>query len=118
MPQSLVAEEIERAILRDRSAEVHAELLAIERRLIGRRRIEEIARVELVVAVVVERFAVKGVGARPGRDVHDGAGIAAVLRAEGGVVDLELRDGVDRGLERDLRVRQVVQVDAVDHEVD
>jgi hypothetical protein len=58
------------------------------------------------------------VGARARGDVHDRARVAPVLRAERGVVDLELLHGVDRRLERDLVLHHVVQVDAVDHEVD
>ena len=123
--KSFIAAEVERPVLHHRSTEVHAELLAIEERLrchvatgIDARRVEVVARVEPVVAVEVERFAVHRVGPRPGGDVDDRAGIPAVLRAEGRVVDLELGHRVDRRLEGDLRVRQVVQVDAVHHEVD
>jgi hypothetical protein len=118
MAQPFVAEEVEGPVLHDRAAEIDAELFAIERRLGVRLGIEEIARVEPVVAIEVERLTVQQVRARPRRHVHDRAGVAAVLGAERGVVDLELRHGVDRRLERDLAVRQVVQVDAVEHEVD
>ncbi len=118
MPQALVAAEEEHLVLRDRSAEVGAELLAVEDRLRRRRWVEVVARVELLVAVEVEAFAVELVAARPCRDVDDGARVSPVFGAEGRVVDLELRDRVDRRLEGDLRIRQVVQIDAVDHHVD
>ena len=51
-------------------------------------------------------------------DVDDCAGVATVLGAEGRVVGLELLHGVDRGLEGDLVLHHVVEVDAVDLEVD
>ena len=109
--KSFIAAEVERPVLHHRSTEVHAELLAIEERL----------RCHVATGIDarrVEGFAVHRVGPRPGGDVDDRAGIPAVLRAEGRVVDLELGHRVDRRLEGDLRVRQVVQVDAVHHEVD
>ena len=118
MAKAFITEEEERPISHNRSAEVDAELLAVEHRLGRRRRVEIVARVVFVVAVEVERFAVHRVAAGPCRDVDDRSRVPAVLGAERRVVDLELGDGVDRRLEGDLRVRQVVEVDAVDHEVD
>ena len=118
MAKAFITEKVERPVLRDRSAQVDAELLAIEHRLGRRWRVEVVARVVLVVAVEIEGFAVQRIAAGARRDVDDRAGVPAVLGAERRVVDLEFRHGVDRRLERDLRVRQVVQVDPVDHEVD
>ena len=123
--EPLIAAEEEGSILHNGSAEVEAELFSVEQRLgrhvagrIDAGRIEVVARVELVVAVEVEALAMHRVRARSRGDVHDRAGVAAVLRAERGVVHLEFGHSVDRRLERHLAVRQVVQVDAVEHHVD
>ncbi len=47
---------------------------------------------------------------RPGAggDIHDSAGVASVFGAIGGVVNLELRNGVDRRLESDLVLHHVI----------
>src|SRR5215213_1910751 len=65
-----------------RSAEIESKLVSFER---GRLRgaLEVIACVENVVAQELEKLAVIVVRARAGRDVHDRAGVAAVLSAEG-----------------------------------
>jgi hypothetical protein len=84
-------------------------------RLVGR--VEEVPGVEVLVPEELERLPMEAVGSGAGGDVDDGAGAPPVPGAEGRVVDLELRDGVDRGLEGDLVLDLVVEVDPVDHEV-
>jgi hypothetical protein len=58
LAQALVAQEEEGLVLEDRAAEVHAELVAVERRLRLARGVEVVARVERLVAVELERLAV------------------------------------------------------------
>ena len=60
----------------------------------------------------------EAIGAGAGGDGDDGSIAAAVFGTEGGVVDLELGGGADGGLEGDLILTDVVEVDAVDLEVD
>src|SRR5579859_633897 len=82
-----------------------------------KRAVEVVARVKGVIAEVVEAFTMKPVcaGARSHR--HNRAVAASVLRAESGVVDLELRCGADRRLEGDLVLADIVQIDPIDLEV-
>ena len=56
--------------------------------------------------------------ARTCGDVYDGSGIPSVFGAIGGVVDLEFRNRVDCGLKGHLILYHVIQVDAIDHEID
>src|ERR1035437_3814690 len=79
--------------------------------------IEVVARVECFVAEVVEGLAVELVCAGTRGDGHNRAITAAVLRAEGGVIDFELGGGADRGLKGDLILGYIVEIDAVDLEV-
>src|ERR1041384_4185333 len=50
-------------------------------------------------------------------DVDHGAGVPAVFGAVGRIIDLELGNRVDRGLERDLVLRHVIEVDPINHEI-
>ncbi len=58
------------------------------------------------------------IGSRARGNVHDRAGIPAGLRAVGRVIDFKFPDSVDSGLKGNLILQHVIQVDAVDHEVD
>src|SRR5712664_2897372 len=124
MAQSLIAREEIRLAPLDGAAEIAAELIALQSGLRVRGttgcklRIEEIAGIKPVVAQVFVRFTVELFRAGASRDIDDRARIPAEFRAIRGVVDLEFRDGVDRRLERDLILRHITQVHAVDHEVD
>jgi len=98
-------------------AAIAAELVADERGLrirgqgraaAGVGRVTEIAGVYRVVAEKFIALAMPGIDAGLGGDVDDGTGVAAVLRAEGRVVDLEFIHRVDGGLERDLVLDGVV----------
>ena len=80
-----------------------AKLMAIERRLgillqpaIGQRYLphEKVARIERVVAQILEHGSVQHVGSRLGRDRHD-AGAAAELRGEHAGQHLEFADLLD-----------------------
>src|SRR5207249_10876073 len=73
--------------------------------------------VEDVVAQIVEDFAVELVGAGLRRDIHDRSRITSVFGAECRIRDLELVDSIYRWLKCDLLVCNIVQVDAVQHEV-
>src|SRR5262245_43998263 len=79
--------------------------------------IKEIPCVERAVSKVIEDFTVKLISSRFCRDIGNRARIAAELGAEGRIIDFEFIDGVDRWLERDLLVRNIVQIDSIDHEV-
>src|SRR5690242_5890840 len=50
-------------------------------------------------------------------EVHNGAGIAAILRGKRRVVDLVFREGINGRLERDLVLNVVVEIDSVDQPV-
>jgi hypothetical protein len=58
------------------AADVEAELVTLERRRIRRSEVEEVARVERVVAQELEDLAVKLVRTRACGDVDDGSGVA------------------------------------------
>src|SRR6185369_1714377 len=66
----------------ERPTEVESKLISFERGRI-RRALEEIASVEIVVAEKLKQFTMIVVGSSAGSDVHDGAGVAAILGAEG-----------------------------------
>src|SRR5205085_2320974 len=114
LPKALVGEEEEGSVLAgvdggaaraearqvERAADVAAELVALEGRRVVQREVEEVARIERVVAQELEQLAVEFVRAGARGDVDDRAGVAAVLGAEGRVVGLELLHGVDRSEER------------------
>ncbi len=129
LPQPFVAGKEEGLILPDRSANRPTKVIALQRRLIACRTrkwksrrsaegtIKVVARIQRLVAEVVERLAVEIVGARLRADVDDRTRASAILRRERRVIDLELRRRVDRRLERNLVLAHVVQVDAVDLEV-
>ena len=116
-----VVREKERPALDDRTADGGAVLVAIERRLRVDDEVavhlhfanEEVARVEGVVAHVLERGAVEGVRPRLGRDRND-AGATAELGGENAGEDLELADLLDRRRDDDGVERILVIVDAVD----
>ncbi len=117
LAQRFVAQEEEGPVLPDRPAEVGAEVVALEGGLRRARLVEEVARIEVFVAQKLKQLAVEAVRAGARGHHHLRAGVAAELGAVGGVVHLELSDGVDGRLERHLAVGHVVQVDAVHHEV-
>ena len=64
-----------------RSTEIESKLVSFERSRLGCA-IKVIACVEIVIAQELEKFTVIIVSARAGGDVHDRAGVAAVLSAE------------------------------------
>ena len=108
----------------DRAAQVGSEVVAFKGRLrkvvseIVTRLIEEIARVEHLVAQEIKAFTVPVVGPGARRDMNDGSRVAAVLRTVSRIVGFKLLHRVDRGLKGNLAVGHIVQVDAVDQEVD
>ena len=124
LPQSLIAEEEKSMVLPDRAAEVGSKVVALEGRLrkvvseIVGRLIEEVARVEHLVAQEIKPFAVPIVGPGAGRDMNDGSRVASVLGTVSGIVGFEFLDRIDGRLEGNLAVGHVVQVDTVDQEVD
>src|SRR5207247_8923435 len=63
------------------------------------------------------RAAVPDVGARPGRDVHDRAGVTPVLRVIGVRENLEFLDGVGRRPQHEAGVERIVVRRAVEQEV-
>jgi hypothetical protein len=102
LPGALVAHEEERLVLDDGAAQVRPELVPLEGRLRLGLRVEEVPGVQVLVPIELEDLSVEIVGSGAGGDVHHRPGASPVLCAERRVVDLELGDGVDRGLERDL----------------
>src|SRR5207237_5741320 len=80
-------------------------------------RIEKVPRIQSAISEELEQFAVIFIRSRPRREVNDRACIASVLRRKSGVVDLILRQGINRWLEGDLVLHIVVKVYAVDEPV-
>ena len=117
LAQAFIADEEEGVISPDRAAHSSAEVIALERRHCLWALVEEITRIERIIAQEIEDFSVNGIRARAGSNVHYGAGVAAVFRAWRGVIHLEFGDGIDRRLECDLAVAHVNQVHAVDHKI-
>src|SRR6476660_1950067 len=118
LPQAFITQEEERGALVQRAAKVPTKLISLER-INGRNTLagEGIAGVKPVIAQIVVNFAMERIRAGTRGDIHNRAGVTAVLRAICGVIHLKLGNGVDRRLEGDLVLHHVVQVDAVDHEV-
>ena len=81
-------------------------------------RIAEISRVHGGVAEEMVNLAVNFIRSGARGDVDDGSGVPAVLRAICRVIDFEFFNGVDGRLERNLILRHVAHLNAVDHEVD
>ena len=90
--QPFVGGEEERLVADHRPAGREAELIALERRLLH---VEEVPRVERVVAVELERRSVQRVGARLSGGIDHAARVVAVLRAEAVGQHLELANGLD-----------------------
>ena len=109
---ALIAGEEERAVLDHRGAHAIAEDVPVERDD-GPGRVEEVLRVEPLVAQKLVDRSMDGVGARLGHGIDDNPRIAAVLGAEGVLLDLELLHHVDVRLQRDLVLHHVAQVDSV-----
>ncbi len=111
LAEALVIEKVEEPVLEDRSAEVSAELVAVEARLgeaegagLGFVIAEGI---EIGVAQKLVERGVELVGAAAGGNVDGRAGGAAILRAFVVGNHLELGDGVRRGLD-DLVVEALI----------
>src|SRR6058998_2954857 len=96
-----------------------AKIVAFESRLWigsacrGKNGVEEVPRVQIVVAEKLKQFSVIFTRAGTRGEVHNGARIPAVLRWEGRVVDLVFRQRVNRRLKRDLVLHVVIEVDTV-----
>ena len=129
LAQGFVAKEEKGVVPPDGAADRAAVIVALQRGLIacvGNQgkpgggivgAVEVVAGVESFVAEVVKGLAVELVGAGASGDGDNRAITAAILRAEGGVIDLELGGGADRRLEGDLVLANIVEIDAVDLEV-
>ena len=129
LPQSFVTAVEKGVAFPDGTTGIATEVVALQRSLIARvgdewepgsgteAAVKVVAGVESFIAEVVEGLAMEPVSAGACGYSHNGAVAASVLRAEGGVIDLELRGGADGGLEGDLVLANIVQVDAVDLEI-
>ena len=114
LAQALVVAEEERLVAQQRSAERAAELMRVERRL-GRR--EEVARVERLVAVVLEQRAAELVGARADAQVDDGAAEHAELGGRVVRLDLEFLQRFEWRRDVHERVERLVVGHAVEQVV-
>src|SRR3984885_9452491 len=117
LTDALVGEEEEDFIFLDGTARVAAEFIVFKGSLRCTHRIEKVARIERIVAEKLEGLTVKFIGAGGGGDVDDGAGVAAVLGGEWGVIYFEFFQRVYRRLKGDLVLHGIVQVDAIDQPV-
>src|SRR5262245_403325 len=118
MAHALIRNKEKSLLLYDGAAETGAELVAVERWRLTRSEIEEVARVERIVAEELEQLTVELVGAGARRYVDDRAGVLSVLGALGRVGNLELLNAADRGLKVDRTKPLVVECDPVDQIVD
>jgi hypothetical protein len=111
--EPFVAHEEKAAIPGERAAQRAAELVLPQRWHRRVLRIEEVVGVEGVVAVELEQAASKRVGARPGRDVDQRRRLAAEFRGIHRLLDLELLDRVDRGIDHQVVEQLVGDLSAV-----
>src|SRR5258708_16285825 len=105
---TLIGKKKEGLVLLDGAAKIGAKLVPLERGLGGRGSVEKVASVEIVVADKFEGFAVIGIGAGARGHIDDGPGVPSILGREGGVVDLEFLERVNRRLECDLVLHGIV----------
>src|SRR5215510_10684168 len=101
MSQCFVGEKEERPVLYDWTTESASELVPLERRRLSRGEVEEVTRVQHIVAEELEEFAVEFVGSRTRCDVNDRAGALPILGAKGRVIQLEFLNAADRRLKAD-----------------
>ncbi len=114
--QPLVVEEEERLVLDDRAAVGAAEHMLAEGRLLASGAVvEEVVRVEPVVAQELERAAVVGVRSRLDLQVDDAAERVAEFGGVRARLHLELVERVDAREEHDRLQPRLVVVDAVEH---
>ena len=118
-PVPFVAAEEEGAVLDDRPADGAAELVQLQQRLGPDRRdavveradrVEVIARVERVVAQVLEHAAVEAVAARLGDDAHLAAGAGAELGRVAARFDAEFLDVLEARLQLERRAVLAVHI--------
>ena len=110
---AFVACEKERAVADDGAADAVSIDVALEGDDVAAG-VEIIFGIELFVADEFISGAVEAVGAGLRDGADDDAGVAAVIGTEGVGLDLELLDHVNVGLERDLVLRHVAEVDAIE----
>src|SRR2546423_2059777 len=119
LPQPFVSQKEENFVFHDRSAKRGAEIVALEGCLrvggsgTSQPGIEEVPRIQRVVAKKLKQLAVILVSSRPSGEIYDGARISSVFRGKRRIVDLIFRKRVDGRLKGDLILHNVVQVDAV-----
>jgi hypothetical protein len=101
LTQAFITPEEEDAVLDQASAETAAELVEAQLRLIAR--VEEVARIELVIPKIIKDASVKVVAAALSDDVDLPAGAGAVLRRIIRRIDAKFLDIFERGLEAELR---------------
>ena len=118
LTETFIAAKEESLVTEDRAAERCAKIIAFQHILLCGRTVGVVTSVQIVIPEVVEHLAMELVRAGPGADVHNRAGTPAILSRVGRVIDLELGSSVDRRLKRNLILRNVVEVDTVDLEVD
>ena len=110
----LIVHEEERAVLHDGPAEHAAVLVPAILRLRGIGPLEVVPGVEVLVPEEPEHVAMKGVAPRLGGEVHHAAIEPAELGGRAVALDLELLDGVDDRVVRDLTRLRLQHGDAVE----
>src|SRR5712692_10092676 len=93
---ALIAQEEKRFVLEYRTTQAPAELILAERRYGSGCGVEEVFRIENVVADELEQAAVTTVRSRSAHDVDHRPGLASEFRSIGRLLDIELFDGVNR----------------------
>ncbi len=111
---TLISEKKENLVLDDWAAKIGAKLIFLIWSLRSLRHgIEKIARVQRIVAEKFKQFPMILVRAGARGEVYDRAGVSPVLRGERRIVDLVFRERVNRGLEGDLVLHRIVQIDSI-----
>src|SRR5215472_17203617 len=107
MAQPFIAHEEIRRPFVQRSTQVSSELITLERRLRNRSSsraaksgVKSVARVKPVVTQIIVDLAMELVGTGAGCNIYYGTRIPTESRTVSGIINLELRNRVDRRLER------------------
>src|SRR6185437_324445 len=117
LPKTFITGEKEGFVSLDWSARCRAEIVADKWRHGHWFWIEKVSCIEKIVPHKIEDFPMEVVRAGTCEDVSDCSGVAPVFRRKCGIVDFEFRNSVDGGLESNLVLDFVAEIDAINHPV-
>src|SRR4029077_11888957 len=116
LAQPLIREEKKCFVLNDGATQMATELVALEGRWMIGVKVEEVTCIEHVVAQELEQLGVEIVSTGSRSNVNNRPGALPVFGTQGRVINSLLLHRVDRGLEADRTVGQIVQGNTV-HQV-